>query len=501
MSGMNIDWWLLSIGGGVFSFYSLVLFYIGYQGWERGKSVQDFIIGDGSFKGWWVGISFGATYASANMFLGVPALGYTYGTAALWWTTLGFGLPFLSLIILTKRIYRNEGVGKEASLTLPEWVGQRYKSSFLRFATGVVSLFLIFYVAGQLVGAATLIERVFGFPYTVGVSCALLLVVVYVSAGGMYSTIMTDFVQALMMSCVALFASLSLTWVFEVRIIEIPGQIITELETVDPTLTTPFSQGSVLFGGPVALVSISWLLFVFVLLPHLLNRLYTLNGKAELRRFLLSAGGSLWIMSSFMIWIGLAGRTLFPTLSHPDAVVPRYIFYAFPEWAAVIILIGILSATLTTADSLLHALGSIIVNDIFPVWMGRLSSRELDDYSEVWLARGGIIITGLCSYLIATSRPNSLFLLTQIGITGLLSGLAIPILAGYVWSDIPRKAAEGGFLTGSFLYLALFPTGIMHSQFIALAVASIGNLIVFASVSLISRTNKLLSRVLLVLER
>ncbi|MFB6143758.1 MAG: hypothetical protein ABEJ98_00465, partial [Candidatus Nanohaloarchaea archaeon] len=65
-----------------------------------------YISGDSRIKGWIVGVSFGATYASANMFMGVPGMAYEFGTPVLWWTALGFGLPFLALVLFSRRFYR-----------------------------------------------------------------------------------------------------------------------------------------------------------------------------------------------------------------------------------------------------------------------------------------------------------------------------------------------------------------------------------------------------------
>jgi Na+/proline symporter len=84
-------------------------------------------------------------------------------------------------------------------------------------------------------------------------------------------------------------------------------------------------------------------------------------------------------------------------------------------------------------------------------------------------------------------RPDSLFLLTQIGIAGLLSGTAVPVIAGYTWKRTTKRGAEASFAAGTLTYLLLFfgiigPYG--SNQFMSLLIASTIGAIVIVPVSL-----------------
>jgi sodium/proline symporter len=226
-------------------------------------------------------------------------------------------------------------------------------------------------------------------------------------------------------------------------------------------------------------------------MPHLMNRVLALKKPEDLQQFVFGAGISLFGMSVFMVWAGLAGRVMFPNLENADAVVPAYLMEAFPSWLAIIIIVGILSAILTTADSLLHSMVSIIQSDVYEgTYLEQLKGLDEDSHNRQttikvvgWLSAIGI---SSIAFIVGLERPDSLFMLTQIGIAGLLSGTAIPIIFGYLWGGATKRGAEAGFIVGSSIYVLLM-FGIVGSyggnQFFALFVASIGSLIAMTLVS------------------
>lgn len=471
---------MLALAVIVFGAYSAVLAYIGYQSYKNSEGYSDFILGAGGINGFVIGVSFAATYASANMFLGVPGQAYTYGTPVLWWTTLGFGLPFLATVAFGKRFWLMSKIDRHADMTLPEWIAKRFNSDLLRVGSAILSLFLVFYVTGQFVGAAIMFDTIFGLNYTTGLVLTFLIITFYVVLGGMDATILTDFVQGISMAIIAVAVFVSGIWVFDG--LDFMWTIVDQLRAIDPTLVGVFAPGHIQFGGPVAILSISWLLIAFILMPHLMNRILAVGNKQELRKFIFGAGIGLFIFSAFMVWAGLAARVLFPNLESADSAVPHYIAYAFPEWATILIVVGILSAILTTADSLMHAVTTIIANDIYKHGIAKyLTSNSIDtklvNNRATWVGRAGVVLVGGAAMLVALDPPESLFLLTQVGIAGLLSGTAVPVIAGYTWNGVTKRGAELSFFVGAIIYVVLFigfvgPWG--NNQFMSLLVASGG---------------------------
>jgi Na+/proline symporter len=437
------------------------------------------------------------------MFMGVPGMAYTHGTPALWWSTIGFGMPFIAIVLFAKRFWLMSRLGV-GDMTLPEWIAKRYQSPYLRAGAGILSLFLVFYIVGQGVGAATMFETLFDIPYTIGLAAALAIVAFYVTIGGMHTTILTDFFQSMLMMVFAAVTFASLWMVFDNGIFS----VVQGLAEVGKATTFNSNTSNFIFDGPAGVLVMTWFLTAFILMPHLMNRVLVLENRIELKRFCFGAGISLFTMSVFMIWAGLAGRVMFPDLQNADAVVPMYLMEALPPVVAVFIIVGILSAILTTADSLLHAMTSVIQQDLYKdTWLKRIRGLNVDAETEAEdrqrtgakdkydrratrIGQVSAIGISFAAFVIGLDRPDSLFMLTQIGIAGFLSGTTIPIILGYFWKRSTKRGAEVGFTIGMLTYIVLFfglgVTFSQSNQFLAFTVASITSLVSMVGLSLVT---------------
>src|SRR5699024_6775336 len=88
--------------------------------------------------------------------------------------------------------------------TIPDFIGDRYNSEFLRIMLTIISILLIFYVVSQLVAAATIFQTMMGVDYKVGLFITGGVLAIYVFLGGSHSDIMTDAVQGFLMLIVSL---------------------------------------------------------------------------------------------------------------------------------------------------------------------------------------------------------------------------------------------------------------------------------------------------------
>lgn len=468
----------------LFVCYTAILLYIGYDGYRKTDVLDDYAVGSGRIKAWWIGLSFGATYASANMFIGVPGFAYSAGTPALWWISVFTGLPFIGIVLVAKRFYRFGDIGDQRDITLPDWLGTRFNSPFLRVASGVISLLLSFYVAGQVIGAGTMFNRVFDIPYFAGIIISAVIAAVYVAGGGMRSTILTDLIQSIIMMAIAIAVFVSGVWMFGG--LNFMPTVISQVAANGGNTgmyTTDTLTG--LFGGPIPALAIGWLAITFIFLPHLMNRVLTVQNERELKEFVLFSGIGLFFMSALMEWAGLYAFAINPGLEFADAAVPMYVSRAFPNVVAILITVGLISAILTTTDSLLQGIGSIIGNDVYKYGVesylrGNVTPEEIRngdvpqgvENRSVWAARAGVAFAALIGLGIAFLRPPSLTIVTQLGITGLLSGVTAPLIAGYVWRNCSRRAAEAGLIVGFGSYVVLFIGGIIDSFFVTFPIST-----------------------------
>lgn len=469
--------------------YIVVILWIGKLGAKHSKNMRGYSLARGQVSPWVIGVSFGATFASANLFLGVPGWAYTYGAPTLWWTFGCFALTWGGLVLFARKFW-HDGQRNGGALTLPHWLKIRYNSTAIQVIVGFLTLFNIYYIVGQNVGLATTFETIMGLPYFWGVVLGVVVTIAYLFVGGAYAQYIGDAIQGILMCVcgVVLFGSLAWTigggWNFL-------GELGARLNAIDPALTAPVAKTGPFYSW-MAILSIEWLLFTFGLLPHLMNKVLSIDKEEGLRPFILSSGITLFLLSCFAVFAGMAARVLMPELPSADAAIPAYIEHAFPTVVVAIMVGGLLSAILSTTNSLYLGMSAIIGNDIFkpliaPFIYGKSKDSEVQtDKGTLLVSRVGLVVIGAVSMVMSFKRPDSLALLTQFGISAIISGVIAPITLGYIWKRANRTGALVSTLGGAGCYIVLSTFGIQNNVFIALGISSILGFALMIAVCLVT---------------
>ncbi|WP_077623374.1 sodium:solute symporter family transporter [Sediminibacillus massiliensis] len=470
---------------GLLAAYFVFVSYIGKKGSKFSKSMKGFATARGNVSPWLVGASFAATYASANLFIGVPGLAYEYGTAVLWYTLGCFGVSWVGLLLFAKTFWR---YGKKFGgvSTLPEWLGKRYNSKLLQVIVTFLILFNVYYIVGQNVGLATIFETVIGIPYFWGIFIGVAITILYIGLGGAFAQIVSDGIQGILMAITSVLILISLLWTVGGGF-NVFGKLTSELNAIDPSLTAPLSNGGP-YNSVLAIMAVQFLLFSFVLMPHLLNKVLSLETEEQLRPFTLSAGLVLFLISTLMVIGGLAARVIAPSLSSADAAIPVYILDAFPSVIAAIMIVGIISAILSSTDSLYLGVTSSIGNDLYKVVAPLLSKNKLSEYEldrrAVKVAKGSLVFVGLLTFYISLDRPESLSILIQFSFSAIISGILAPIVLGYFWKKANGYGAIAAVITGTALYVLFTSQNIIANIYLAMFFASLAGFVVMAVVGL-----------------
>lgn len=484
--GSNFLLWIIIV---MMAGYFVLTTWLGKKGAAHSGTMKGFAIAKGKVKPWIVGVSFGTSYASANLFLGVPGWAYTYGASTLWYTIGCFGVTWIGLLLFTKKFWR-QGQKNGGSLTLPQWLGDRYNSKALQVLVALLVLFNIYYIVGQNVGLATMFETVIGIPYTWGIAVGVVITITYVSLGGAFAQIVSDSIQGISMSIVAILLFASLLWTIGGGW-NVLGTLHADLAAINPDLVSATSNGGP-FSSAFGILSIQWLLFSFILLPHLMNKVLTIEKEKDLRTFTLTAGVSLFTLSVFSVFAGLAARIVTPGLASADSAIPAYIMQAFPTIIIAILVIGIISAILSTTDSLYLGITNSIGNDLFKVVFvpflyknKGLSEQQLDS-KVLKVSKRSLIFIGLLSLYMSFNRPESLALLTNFGTSAIISGIVAPISLGYFWKHANKTGAIASVVFGSGCYIVLTGFGVLENLFEAMLLSSVVGFFFMISGSLLA---------------
>ena len=150
-------------------------------------------------------------------------------------------------------------------------------------------------------------------------------------------------------------------------------------------------------------------------LPQLFTRFMISRSSKELQRSTLLYSIIPIILFLLPVIIGLAGHQSFPNLEgkEADGILSMMLVEHSPKWFAALILTGALAAFISTMDSLLLALGTIISRDLLQ------NLNTSNKINEVLWAKISIVIIALISLYIAQSKPQTIFALGRMTLSAM----------------------------------------------------------------------------------
>jgi cation/acetate symporter len=171
--------------------------YIGIAIWARAGSTDEFYVAGHHVHPIVNGMATAADWMSAASFLSMAGLiaflGYGGSVYLMGWTG---GYVLLALLLAP---YLRE-FGK---FTVPDFVGDRYYSTFARLVAVLCALFVSFtYIAGQMKGVGVAFSGFLGIPFELGIVIGMVIVFFYAVLGGMKGITYTQVAQY----CVLIFA-------------------------------------------------------------------------------------------------------------------------------------------------------------------------------------------------------------------------------------------------------------------------------------------------------
>jgi cation/acetate symporter len=270
---------------------------ITYWAAKRTKSAADFYAAGGGVTGFQNGLAIAGDYMSAASFLGISGLVYTSGYDGLIYS-IGFlvGWPII-LFMIAERL-RNLG-----KYTFADVASYRLQQTPIRSLAACGTLTVVaFYLIAQMVGAGKLIQLLFGLPYAVAVIVVGILMILYVTFGGMLATTWVQIIKAGLLLFGATFMALAVLWHFGFS----PEALFAEAVREHPKGQAIMAPGG-LVSDPISAISLGLaLMFGTAGLPHILMRFFTVPDAKQARRSVLYATGFIgyFYILTFIIGFG-----------------------------------------------------------------------------------------------------------------------------------------------------------------------------------------------------
>jgi len=271
---------------------------ITYWAASRTKTTADFYTAGGGITGFQNGLAIAGDYMSAATLLGLTAMVYTQGYDGYVYMLAFFaGWPII-LFLMAERL-RNLG-----KFTFSDITAYRLDQGKVRTMAAISSLTVVcFYLLAQMVGAGQLIKLLFGLDYNIAIFAVGILMMVYVTFGGMVATTWVQIIKACM-----LLAGGTLVMVLAFSQFGFSFQTLLEKATAVHKLGPKLMYPGSLLSDPVTAISLGLgLMFGTAGLPHILMRFFTVSDAKEARKSVLYASGFVAYFFNVIFLMGLCG--------------------------------------------------------------------------------------------------------------------------------------------------------------------------------------------------
>jgi SSS family solute:Na+ symporter len=299
-----------------------------------------------------------ATNFSSFTVFGFSGAGYRIGYA--YYPVMAFGTGFMALTFVFLGIPLWQAAKKLGAVTPPELIRLRFGNAPLHAAYLVVMVvFTLPYLALQPMGAGYALKGLLGIPYVWGAVGVTAVGVGYVLLGGMKADVWTDALQGIVMLAVMLAVFLG---------------VAAALGGFAPANRQAFARFPELFsrpGGGSALPMSIWFSYMALwflcdpMFPQLFQRFLAARDSRSLKLTAVLYPLITGLLFFLPVAIGVMGRLVLPELTgnQTDQVLPLLVARLLPPWLGAVAMAGGLAALMSTMDSQLLTLGSMVVRD------------------------------------------------------------------------------------------------------------------------------------------
>jgi SSS family solute:Na+ symporter len=449
---MSVTFWVW-FGIAIYIAAGLVIAVIARRG--LGGGMSEFFLANRKLGGFVSSLTYSATTYSAFMMIGLAGLTYLSGVGA-----LGFELTYLcGMFMMVFFLPRYWLAGKKYGYVSPlELLSDRYQSKWVGATAAILALvFLVPYAAVQLMGVGYLLNGISGgaIPVVAGIIIAVFCAIAWSNIAGMRSVAWTDAFQALVMivtSAAVLGVVVAALGGF--------GSFFSKLESATPgLLTVPTAKGAFSINMFIGL-ALPWLFFL-ISNPQVSQRLFIPKSVTAMKQML---GGFLifgFIYTMISVLWGFSATLLVPGLENADLATPTLLSLPIiPLGLAIIVMVGITAAAISTIDSILLTLSSVWACDIHKgIINPRVSERRELRWGQ-WVIPIMAIIAFVFAWW-AAGKTGLAFMIAPLSAAasaGLL--MAVPTIFGaFFWKRATAPGAIISCVVGAIVVLLFQVTG------------------------------------------
>ncbi len=449
--------------------YLVLMLVVGYIASRVSlKTPEDYFTGSRNFGPWLIAFTYSATMASGGVFIGTAGMTHGLGwSASIWANGIAPLGAVLAWILLGNRLrYISQEIG---ALTLPDIMAERYESKSIRiFAAVGMIVFLVPFLAAQIMAAGIVADVIYPISYRQGVIIFGILITLYTVIGGVRAVIWTDLFQgAILAGCFLVLTPLALARGGGL------SNVLNVINTQYPHMATATN------GFFTPLMIASWvLMFVFgvnLAMPHTITRFLFIKDRAVGRKaFPVSITFNLWVWINITL-VSLAGKVLYPAVEG-DSLLPHLVQDLMPNVLGGIVFVALIAAMMSTVDSILIMISSAISRDLFQ----KVFHKSASDKAVYQFSLLAVVIVGMASIAIALKPPGSILFLMSVSMGCTIPLFLYPMLGATHFKRMNSQGALWGMILGvaaGVLWALFSGWDIFVPALVSIVFATIGTLV------------------------
>ena len=356
--------------------------------------------------------------ASAATWGGIGAvIGYSLGTA----------FPMIALVYLGKKIRKSFPTG----ITFTQFIFFKIGKNLFKFIILLSIFYMFIFLCAEITAGAMLINYISSVPLWITAALIIVTTLIYTLYGGLRASILTDNFQFLIIIILLLICMYN---IFDSSFISYKNVIKNSGDLLSSKYIPNYTSGLTFF---IAVAATN--------LFHQGNwqRVFAAKNNDVLNK---SLKLSFFIIIPIVFFMGITGII---AVSNQKEVIPDLAFFSIvldekSELLSITIIILAISLTVSTIDTLVNAISSLIMVD------GKKINKNLKSPNNI------VVLLAIISFFVASKGFSVLYLFLLADL--FCCAAVFPVFYGFYRRKFNQSKAIYSILAGLFLGLLIFPS-------------------------------------------
>ena len=405
---------------------------------KKQTGVDDYYLGGRAMGALKIGALWMAGWIGGSSVIGTSSNSYSMGITGIWYVgEIAIGCVLFALV-MAEPVKRVSEVLQ--NITFPEMIRARYDQKNSTMASVTTILAMIGYTAAQFVAGASILNVLTGWDLGLCYVLAAVVIVFYVSTGGLLAVTYTDIVQmALLLLGVLIIAhEAGHFWAARACGISLPASF--------------FDLGA--WGWPtIAALGLSTVMSFFTSMDSYTRCIAAKDAKTA-RTGTIYAAVLVLIIAGASTFLGMAGKLILPDLASSNNVIAALVVELFPHGLKGLVLIGVLSAIMSTADISVLTGSASLTKDIYQ----RYFHPEASEKTLMRVGLAASLFVGVLGAVFGWFTQDIMNILL-ITFTINSAGLFLPTIGAFFWKKSCSAGAFASMLSATIIAIVWFIGG------------------------------------------